>query len=118
MKRENKIVSPEYGSLRMFPNPSTQFGTQFIEEGICEYVVYYLHESNPIKNIVIPKTMDDLMDDMNRVNILYVYSVYVLQDFLDKEGLKKGIEILLSNKPPTYEEILKPELFFNRLEKN
>jgi len=118
MKQENKTVSPEYSVFRIFPNPSTQFGAEFIEEGICEYVVFYLHESNPIKNNIIPQTISDLTDDTNRFNILYVYSVYVLQDFLNKQGLKSGIEILLSNKPPSYEEMLKTELFFNRLKIN
>jgi len=118
MKQENKIVSSEYGALRMFPNPATRFGAEFIEEGICEYAVYFLHESKPIKNNVIPQTLTDITDGINRVNILYVYSVYVLQNFLDKYGLKKGIEILLGNKPPTPKEMLKPELFFNRLKIN
>lgn len=108
-------VFSEYMTLRMFPNPSTQFGAEFIEEGVCEYIVYYLNESAAIGDIFIPENIDDLLDPLNRVNITYVYSVLFLKDFLDKKGFQKGIEILISNKPPSYEEILNPELYFNRL---
>lgn len=115
MKNNNQYTSPEYGILRMFPNPSTQFGSTFIEEGICEYVIYYLNESNPIKNIPIPDNTTDLLANANKINNLYYYSVIFLQDFLDKYGIRKGIEILVSNKPPSYEEILDPKQFFNRI---
>jgi hypothetical protein len=115
MNQNNQYVSPEYGSLRMFSNPSTRFGTEFIEEGICEYVIYYLKESNPIEHIPIPENENDLLADENKVNNLYCYSVIFLKDFLDKYGIYKGIEILIGNKPPSYEEILNPPLFFNRI---
>ena len=115
MKNNNQYVSPEYGTLRMFPNPNTRFGAEFIEEGICEYVIYYLNESNPIKNIPVPDNETDLLAEANKVNNMYSYSVIFLEGFLDKYGVHKGIEILISNKPPSYEEILHPKLFFDRL---
>ena len=115
MRNNNQYTSPEYGTLRMFPNPSTRFGAMFIEEGICEYVIYYLNESNPIKDIPIPDNEKDLLSEENKVNNLYCYSVIFLEGFLDKYGVHRGIEILIANKPPTYEEILDPKLFFNRL---
>lgn len=114
-KYNDLSVSPEYGTIRMFPNPTTRFGAEFIEEGVCEYVVYYLDESAPLKNVPIPDNEEDLVDTRNAVNNLYYYSVIFLKDFLDENGLEKGIEILISNKPPTYQEILKPELYFKRL---
>lgn len=115
MRNNNMYVSPEYGAFRIFPNPGSRFSSTFIEEGICEYMIYYLEESSPLKNIPIPDNMTDLLDEGNKVNNLYCYSVIFLKDFLDKNGIRKGIEILIGNKPPTYEEILKPELFYNRL---
>lgn len=115
MQNNEKNVSPEYGTLRMFPNPASRFGATFIEEGVCEYVVYYLKECSDIKDVAIPQTKEDLTDDMNIVNNMYRYSVMFVKDFLDTCGLKKGIEILIGNKPPTYEEILDPKLFFNRI---
>lgn len=116
MKNGNMQVSPEYGTIRMFSNPSSRFGAEFIEEGICEYVIYYLNESSPLKDIPIPNNETDLLDENNKINNVYRYSVIFLEDFLDKNGIKHGIEILLANKPPTYEEILNPKLFFNRLQ--
>jgi hypothetical protein len=115
MRSKNMYISPEYGTFQIFPNVNSQFGATFIEEGICEYVVYYLHECSPITNISIPDNMTDLLDKSNKVNTLYCYSVIFLKNFLDKNGIKKGIEILIGNRPPTYVEILKPELFYNRL---
>lgn len=110
-----KNPSPEYGMIRIFPTPGYRFGTDFIEEGICEYVVYYLNETTPIKNITAPKTEEDLLDPKNKVTNIYYYSVVFLKNFFEKHGVKNGIEILLSNRPPSNEEILNPKIFFNRL---
>lgn len=115
MKNNNQFVSPEYGTFRIFPNPSTRFGPTFIEEGICEYMAYHLNESSPIKNLPIPDNEIDLLSEANKVNNIYCYSVIFLQDFLDKYGIKRGMEMLIGNKPPTYYEILHPKLFFDRL---
>jgi hypothetical protein len=112
---QNKYVSLEYGMIRMFPVPGHQFGSDFIEEGICEYVVFHLNECSPLKNVPVPESATDLIDQRNIVNNLYYCSVVYLKDFLDKEGLKNGIEKLISNRPPTYDEILNPETYFNRL---
>ena len=118
MRTENIKVSPEYSNFRMYPMADLQFGAEFIEEGICEYVIYYLNESAPIKDVTIPDNETDLLDNNNKINNIYYYSVIYIRDFLNKEGLKKGIEILIKNRPPNYKEILKPELFFNRLQIN
>jgi len=74
-KQEGLPTSPEYGNIRLFPNPASRFGAEFIEEGVCEYVVYYLNESSPIREIRIPTTIDELTEKENRVNIVYGYSV-------------------------------------------
>lgn len=115
LKNQDKPVSPEYSFLRIYPNLGLRFGTTFIEEGICEYVVYYLNESAPLGNIKIPKTTEELVSSDNNINSVYYYSVYFLKDFLDEHGINKGIEILVTNKPPDYNEIINPELYFNRL---
>jgi hypothetical protein len=113
MKNNDQYVSPEYSNLRMVP--ISNFSADFIEEGICEFVIYYLNEGNSVENIPIPDNIKDLLDENNKVNNLYGYSTIFLKDFLYKNGIKKGIEILIANKPPTYEEILNPELFYKRL---
>ncbi len=111
----NLFVSPEYKNFRIYPNTELSFGAEFIEEGICEYTVFYLEETHKNYNYIKPDNKEDLLDPKNNVNILYQYSISVLSNFLDENGIKKGIEILITNKPPSYEEILNPELFFNRL---
>jgi len=113
MKNNNQYISPEYSNLRMVP--ISNFSADFIEEGICEFVNYYLNEGNSVGNIPIPDNVKDLLDENNKVNNLYGYSSIFLKDFLYKNGIKRGIEILVANKPPTYEEILNPELFYKRL---
>jgi hypothetical protein len=115
MQSSNTYISPEYKNFRIFPNPEYKFSVTFIEEGICEYAVHYLNECTPLKNIPIPDNEKDLLDQNNRINNLYYYSEIFLNDFLDKHGLKSGIRILLGNKPPTYREILKPELYYKRI---
>jgi len=117
LKQLEKPVVPEYGNLRIFPNPNTRLGAEFIEEGVCEYVVYHLKEASPIKNLKIPITKEELLDTENYVTVVYNYSVLFLQDFLDTHGIKEGIQILVTNPPPSYEEMLNPTLFFNRLKK-
>lgn len=118
LQRDNYPVSKEYGQLRIFPSPQLSFGAKFIEEGICEYMLYYLDESSPIENHFIPKTETELLDKLNEINVLYIYSVVFLQEFLDTEGIYRGIRILLCNRPPSYEEILNPSMFFARLNRN
>lgn len=115
MKMSGLYVSSEYSFLNLFPQLDLRLGAEFIEEGICEYVVYYLKESSPLVNPFIPKTVKDVVDSSNEIYVKYHYSVYFLTDFLDKYGIKKGIEILVSNKPPSYEEMVNPKLFFERL---
>jgi hypothetical protein len=92
------------------------FGSTFIEEGICEYMVTKLEEIIPPKKYQAPKTSSDLMNRNNKYKYVYKYSSYYLKTFLDTTGFKKGVKILLSNEPPYSHEILNPELYFNRLE--
>lgn len=116
MIQENRHVCIEYKyNLRILPRASSKLGATFIEEGICEYVVYYLKESVPLGNVYVPKNEKELLDESYYINNVYQYSVYYLKDFLDKHGIKRGIEILISNEPPNYEEILNRDLFFKRL---
>jgi hypothetical protein len=115
MKSNNLYVSPEYGNFRMFPTPASRFGAEFIEEGICEYMIFYLNESLQSQEIQIPTSTEQLLNKINKVDVFYRYSVFYVEKILRQYGVKKGIEILIGNKPPTYEEILKPKLFYDRL---
>jgi len=91
------------------------FGSTFIEEGICEYIVEKMGELISPKRPFIPRTIKGLTDKNNRYHVNYKYSSYYLKTFLDTTGFKKGVKVLLHNSPPSYEEILKPDLFFSRL---
>lgn len=98
--------------IRIFPNTEEFYGAEFIEEGVCQYVVEEMKLHIPRKTQP-PKTIDDIMGNNE---IKYNYSIAYLKEFLDYFGVSKGIEILIRNKPPTYQEILNPDLFFNRIE--
>ena len=91
------------------------FGTTFIEEGICEYMAEKMGEVIPPKSPFIPRTIEDLMNRDYEYQVNYKYASHYLKIYLDTAGFKKGVKVLLHNSPPTYMEILKPELFFGRL---
>jgi hypothetical protein len=100
--------------LRMFPNPEETFGASFIEEGVCQYIVEGMKQEISTM-LFTPKTNEDVIDFKNAYQVKYSYSVRFLKSFLDSLGLKQGIRILVTHKPPTYKEILNPDLYFNRL---
>jgi hypothetical protein len=90
-------------------------GPKFIEEGICEYVTLEMNEILARRRPYIPKKPADLQRLDKTYDIYYSYAAYSLDKFLDTAGLKRGIKILLHNRPPSVEEILEPDLFFARL---
>ncbi len=97
--------------IKIFPNVEEQYGAEFIEEGVCQYVIEEMKQQIPHKTLK-PKTINEIMGN-NEVK--YNYSVDYLKQFLDFFGVKRGIGILILNKPPTYQEILNPDLFYNRI---
>jgi len=90
-------------------------GTRFIEEGICEYLTTSMGEIIVPRKPYIPRKVADLYREEKDHQVYYKYSAYYLKDFLDQHGLREGIRILVHNPPPSEEEILKPESFFQRL---
>jgi hypothetical protein len=115
MKQNNEKISSEYSYIRIFPQVNKNLGSEFIEDGICEYILYKTKEMSEYKVIFIPKNINELLDLKNTINIKYHYSVNFLKPLLDTMDLKKGIQMLISNNPPKYEEILNPKLFYKRL---
>ena len=91
------------------------FGATFIEEGICEYMVTKMGEIIPPKRFPAPKNISELTKTDNKYKYVYKYSSEYVREFLDTIGFKDGVKMLLSNDPPSTDEILNPELFFNRL---
>lgn len=117
MLRTDKIqVDRAYQSFFRIYSHRDDVGSRFIEEGICEYTTLrmevILSRGRPYK----PRKPEDLQRPEREYDIFYRYSAFSLRDFLDTTGLKKGIKTLLHNPPPSVEEILDPELFFDRLE--
>lgn len=115
MKDDSLQVSPEFGWIRMFPNPSSRYSSEFIEEGFCEYIVEMTGEQPINEDVFIPQSKDDFLIKEYEIDIKYGYSVYFLRNFLNEHGIKEGLKIILSNRPPSFDEILKPELYFKRL---
>lgn len=91
------------------------FESNFIEEGICEYSVTKMGELILSDKIFIPLTTNELFDTINEYNVKYKYSSYFVKNIIDKYGLTKGIIILFKNSQPTINEILKPEIYYRRL---
>jgi hypothetical protein len=119
-KIRNIDVDNYYNGILTIPNPEQIYGSKFIEEGICEYFVQRIGESPIMKNYYKPKFKSDFMVKTKMFDIQYAYSSIFLKDFLDASiensgRLKFGIFALLRNPPPTYEEILNPDKYFNRL---
>lgn len=92
------------------------FGSSFIEEGICEYITGKMGELVPPTRVKTPRSVGDLLDSRKAYMVKYKYASLFLENYLDSTGFKKGLQILLYNPPPSYEEILNPEQYFSRLE--
>jgi hypothetical protein len=120
MRYKRIHISPEYtASLRIYPND--EVGSDFIEEGICEYMIQKKGEINWYKITFKPKALEDIINKSNKYDIKYKYASYFIKDYLNKafeeQRVKESIEVLINNKPPSTQEIIKPELYFNRIKK-
>ena len=99
--------------LRIIPVDS--YGTDFIEEGVCEVVVEMMDEM-----IVSDERLVLIKNDLNIANrnqqrVKYAYSRQFVKPVVEEYGLKAAIYLMITNKPPSDEEILKPELYYDRL---
>jgi hypothetical protein len=108
-------VHKAFHSNLVILNAQEAFGRSFIEEGLCEYMTELMGEILPPNRVDTPETIEDLMDSNNTYEIKYKYSSVCLKPFLDTMEFKPAVKILLHNPPPSYREILEPELYFNRL---
>jgi hypothetical protein len=118
MKSKKMRIALEYrGGINMYPN--NNYSAEFIEEGICEYVACQMGETIPYNERYKPKDMREILDNKYKYIIKYRYSRIFVTDFLNKYyesgNLKLGIEILLSNTPPTLNQLLTPDIYFNTI---
>ena len=115
LRRDQIAVDRAYQSFfRIYSNRDDP-GSRFIEEGICEYVTLKIKSRISPRRPRIPKTVAELDRPENENNVFYRYSAYCLTEFLDNQGLKRGIKILLHNRPPSKEEMLDMDLYLSRL---
>ena len=96
-----------YRNVQLYPNPERRYGSEFIEEGLCEYLIRRKGELLELKDVYKPESTADFHDRYNVCKVKYQYSSYYLKDFMDsvtmvKGKVKYGIEILLRNNPPNY----------------
>lgn len=116
MQYEKMKVNALYrNNINIFPNNT--YGAEFIEEGVCEYVAELMDEIVPCKYIYKPKNLNEIIINRNQYEIKYRYSRIYVKGFLSQysDSLKTGIKILLRNEPPTTEEMLTPEIYYQKL---
>jgi hypothetical protein len=106
-------------NVQLVPNAEMQYGSTFIEEGLCEYLIRNKGEIMECQTKYVPKIINDLFNKENVFRVQYEYSSYYLQNFMDsctnKYGsMKPAIKILLENNPPNYQEILNSNIYFSR----
>lgn len=108
-------VRREYIPQRGITMQSSTYGSEFIEEGFCEYIANKMGEIILFDSIPAPKNLEEFSKTKDTYPVKYAYSAYFLKDFFDRYGIKPGHRILVTNPPPNDNEILNPELFFKRL---
>jgi hypothetical protein len=108
-------ISPGYTS-RFLVIPKKSFGAKFIEEGICEYISLHLGEEIAEDGrFYFMKSTEYIISKENTFRVFYQYAPQYLDSFIDSFGVKKAIQILVINPPPSIEEILYPDNFFSRI---
>ena len=110
MRLDSMYVCPDYNNFSMIPHLNV-FSSKFIEEGICMYVTIKIGECLLGKDYM-PETLEEIKDKQNKYDILYKYSAEYVKTFIDQHGIKKSIQMLVSTKPPTYEELLNPDKYW------
>jgi hypothetical protein len=98
--------------LRMFPN--NVYGSDFLEEGFCEYISWKMGMMI-VDNNYVPKSQQYVVENQKAYEIKYRYARIYVEKIMNIYGIKKGLRLILTNKPPSYEEIFKPELYLERL---
>ena len=102
--------------LRMIPVDN--FYTQFIEEGFCEAVVIMMDEIIPYTDNLGISKADLTPGKRNTYEVKYMYSSKFVKPIIDEYGLKTAIYLVISNRPPSKEEILNPKSYYDRLKWN
>jgi hypothetical protein len=122
---ENNVpVNNEYYNFNMVPRVRSYYASEFIEEGICEYAVMRLREGifseykpgcfngDSASSILKFKQLQ------NTFEIKYQYSRNYVQRIFENRPFKKALLLILTSRPPSYEELICPDLYYQRLLKH
>ena len=113
LKYEKLEVDNNYLSgLRMFPN--NVYGSDFIEEGFCEYVAWKMGMMICDNNYK-PSNIQEIMDGQKSYDVKYRYARIYVSKIMEAKGIKEGLKLMLCNRPPTYEEIFNEDQYIKRL---
>ena len=102
--------------LRMIPVDN--YYTQFMEEGFCEAVAVMMGEIIPYPDGLGISKADLSPTKRKTYEVKYVYSSKFVKPIIDEFGLKHAIYLVISNRPPSKEEILSPKTYYDRLKWN
>jgi len=112
-QHDKKLAYEWRQGLRIIPVDN--YYVDFIEEGVCEVVVELMDEMIcGTERIVISKN-DLSAGNRNLQRVKYAYSRQFVKPVIQEYGLKAAIYLMICNTPPSQEEILKPELYYDRL---
>lgn len=116
----NIPVSNEYLYFNRFPGRNFH-SAEFVEEGICEYVVMKLNEgiAGEYKLDCIDSQVQDNTSEFMKVQfsqpVRYQYSRAFIQNIFDKYSFRKALLIIITTKAPSIDELLCPEKYYERL---
>ncbi len=95
--------------------PVNNYYTGFMEEGICEVVVQLMQEMICYEDDIGISKSDLSRAKRKNYEVKYRYGSQFVKPIILEYGLKPAIYLILSNKPPSKEEILEPNLYYQRL---
>jgi hypothetical protein len=95
--------------------PVDNFSTEFIEEGFCEFVTLDIGEMIGSDEKIVLTRNDLSQTRRNNYDVKYRYSRQFVSAIIKTYGLQQAIRLVVSHAAPSQEEILKPELYYQRL---
>lgn len=106
-----KVDAAYLSGLRMFPH--SEYGAEFIEEGLCEYIPVLMGEIIPYEKYT--PSRKEIVDCKYDYSIKYRYSSQYVSTVVDSLGFKAAVFLLIRNQPPSQGEICDRDKFINRL---
>jgi hypothetical protein len=122
---ENNIpINREYVNFKIFPGIGSYYASEFIEEGICEYVVMKLREGifstykTDCADVYSEDNLREFIQKQNTSQIKYQYSRAYVQRIFNNNTFRTALLVILTSRPPSYEELLCPDKYYLRIIKH